>query len=232
MRRFFTLLIIFFCINTLDAQSGKKDYLLTIKTRFGEMHAVLSDLTPKHKANFIKLVEDKFYNGILFHRIIEGFMIQAGDPASKYAKKGEFLGNGDADYRISAEINQTLFHKRGVIAAAREQNPEKESSGYHFYIVQGTVWDDKTLAEQMARTPLRKFSDSQIQTYKTLGGSPHLDGNYTVFGQVIDNLWVVDSVARQKRDLNNRPLEDIAMKISCKKVKKKKITRLYGYQFD
>lgn len=213
------------------SQRKRKDYLVTFSTPFGEMHAVLHNETPQHKKNFLKLVDDKFYDGLLFHRIINTFMIQGGDPNSKNAKAGELLGNGDVGYKVPAEIMPELFHKKGVIAAARDNNPEKASSGCQYYIVQGQVWNDSTLAKQMARSPLRIYTEEQKNVYKTIGGTPHLDGNYTVFGQVIDNLWVIDSVARQPRDKNNRPLKDIAMKITCKKMRKKKITKLYAYTF-
>jgi peptidyl-prolyl cis-trans isomerase B (cyclophilin B) len=217
--------------NQLLIAQSKKDYLVTITTPWGEMHAVLYDQTPQHKANFLKLVDDKFYNGLLFHRIINLFMIQGGDPDSRKAVKGEILGNGDVGYKIPAEITPKLFHKKGALAAARDNNPTKASSGCQFYVVQGQIWNDSTLKQQMARTPQRNFADTQKQTYKTVGGTPHLDGNYTVFGQVIDNLWVIDSVATQKRNAQNRPLTDITMKITCKKMRKNKITKLYGWEY-
>lgn len=221
---------LFFINQSLNAQS-KKDYLLTIGTSWGEMHAVLYDKTPKHKANFLKLVDDKFYDGLLFHRIIDGFMIQGGDPNSRQAKPNGILGNGDVGYKVDAEILPDLFHRKGVLAAARDNNPTKASSGCQYYIVQGKIWNDSTLQQQMARSPQRVFTDAQKQVYKTIGGTPHLDGNYTVFGQVIDNLWIIDSVATQKRDKQNRPLVDLPMTISCKKMRKKKITKLYGWTF-
>eukprot|EP01136_Pigoraptor_vietnamica_P012962 Opistho-1_new@53418 len=129
------------------------------------------------------------------------------------------------------KLRQNCFIKKGILAAARDNNPEKASSGCQYYIVQGQVWNDSSLTKQMARSPLRTYTEEQKNVYKTIGGTPHLDGNYTVFGQVIDNLWVVDSVANQARDKNNRPLKDIPMKITCKKMRKKKITKLYAYSF-
>ena len=228
-------ILLYFIASTITfqtfSQRKRKDYLVTFSTPFGEMHAILHNQTPQHKKNFLKLVDDKFYDGLLFHRIIKSFMIQGGDPNSKKAKEGELLGNGDVGYKVPAEITPELFHKKGVIAAARDNNPEKASSGCQYYIVQGQVWNDSTLARQMARSPLRTYTEEQKNVYKTIGGTPHLDGNYTVFGQVIDNLWVIDSVANQPRDKNNRPLKDIAMKITCKKMRKKKITKLYAYTF-
>jgi cyclophilin family peptidyl-prolyl cis-trans isomerase len=230
MKKIFIILSLLLINQQLTAQS-KKDYLVTITTSWGDMHAILHDQTPLHKANFLKLVDDKFYDGLLFHRIINLFMIQGGDPDSRTAKQGTMLGNGENGYKVPAEITPELFHKRGALAAARDGNPAKASSGCQFYVVQGQVWNDETLKERMMRTPQRVFTDAQKQFYKTIGGAPHLDGNYTVFGQVIDNLWVIDSVATQKRDGNNRPLKDIAMKITCKKMRKKKITKLYGWEF-
>jgi cyclophilin family peptidyl-prolyl cis-trans isomerase len=226
-----SLLFVLLLINQILIAQSKKDYLVTITTPWGEMHAILYDRTPQHKANFLKLVDDKFYDGLLFHRIINLFMIQGGDPESRTAKQGMMLGNGENGYKVPAEITPELFHKRGALAAARDGNPAKASSGCQFYVVQGQVWDDETLKERMMRTPKRVFTDEQKQVYKTIGGTPHLDGNYTVFGQVIDNLWVIDSVATQKKDGNNRPLKDIPMKITCKKMRKKKITKLYGWEF-
>jgi cyclophilin family peptidyl-prolyl cis-trans isomerase len=224
---FFLLLLVG---QSLIAQS-RKDYLVTIGTPWGEMHAVLFDKTPKHKANFLKLVDDKFYDGLLFHRIINGFMIQGGDPKSRQAKPNELLGDGDIGYKIDAEILPDLFHKKGVLAAAHDGNPAKASSGCQYYIVQGKVWNDSTLRLRMALSPQRIYTDEQKQVYKTIGGTPHLDGNYTVFGQVLDNLWIIDSVAAQKRNAQNRPLQDLPMKVSCKKMRKKKISKLYGWEF-
>jgi cyclophilin family peptidyl-prolyl cis-trans isomerase len=230
MKKIFLIISLLLINQALTAQS-KKDYLVTITTPWGEMHAILYDQTPQHKANFLKLVDDKFYDNLLFHRIINLFMIQGGDPESRTAKQGMMLGNGENGYKVPAEITPELFHKKGALAAARDNNPTKASSGCQFYVVQGQVWNDMMLQQQMARSPKRVFTDSQKQVYQTIGGTPHLDGNYTVFGQVVDNLWVIDSVATQKRDGNNRPLKDIPMKITCKKMRKKKISKLYGWEY-
>lgn len=230
MKKILTIFTLLLINQALTAQS-KKDYLVTITTPWGEMHAILHDQTPQHKANFLKLVDDKFYDGLLFHRIINLFMIQGGDPESRTAKQGIMLGNGENGYKVPAEITPELFHKKGALAAARDNNPTKASSGCQFYVVHGQVWNDMMLQQQMARSPKRVFTDAQKQVYKTIGGTPHLDGNYTVFGQVVDNLWVIDSVATQKRDGNNRPLKDIPMKITCKKMRKKKISKLYGWEY-
>lgn len=212
----------------------KKDQLLTISTPFGEMKAILYDQTPLHKANFLKLVNTHFYDSLLFHRIIQGFMIQGGDPNSKNAPSGARLGNGGANLeQIPAEFRPELFHKKGALAAARTNNAEKKSSGSQFYIVQGRVHDDASLETQIKRIEdSRSPTDAQREVYKTLGGAPHLDGNYTVFGQVISGLSVIDSIAIQPRNAADRPLKDIRMAIKVEKIKKKSITKSYGYRFE
>jgi len=208
----------------------RKDYLVALTTDYGTMHLVLHPQTPKHRENFIKLVEQKFYDGLLFHRVIQNFMIQGGDPDSKNAEAGKTLGAGGNGYRVPAEFVPTLFHKKGALAAARDNNPEKASSGCQFYLVQGRVWDEAGLEKQMARSG-RTFTEQQKQTYRTLGGSPHLDGNYTVFGQVIDGLAVIDSIAARPRDPRDRPMQDVRMTVSGRWMKKKKITKQFGYTY-
>lgn len=213
----------------------KKDYLVTVQTTYGPMRLVLYDKTPKHKENFIKLVERKFYDSLLFHRVIPAFMMQGGDPNSKAAKPGAMLGNGNVGYTVPAEILPDLFHKKGALAAARDNNPAKASSGCQFYIVQGKVWPGDELKKQIDRSreraPDRQFTDAQRQTYETIGGTPHLDGNYTVFGEVIDGLAIVDSVTAQPRDAQNRPLTDLRMTVAGAWIKKKKITKQYGFLY-
>ncbi len=209
---------------------SKKDYLVIITTEFGAMHAVLYDETPKHKANFVTLADTGFYNGTLFHRIIERFMIQGGDPASKKAQPGQLLGDGDVGYTVPAEFNDKFFHKKGALAAARDNNPQKASSGCQFYIVQGKKFTDDELAVQERRAG-RKLTDAQRQVYKTLGGTPHLDGNYTVFGEVIKGLEILDTIAKQPRDARDRPQKDIPMQVTVKKMSKKKITKKFVYSF-
>ncbi|MDB5241801.1 MAG: peptidylprolyl isomerase, partial [Spirosoma sp.] len=197
---------------------------------------VLYDQTPKHKENFSKLVGQKFYDSLLFHRVIQNFMIQGGDPKSRNAPAGEPLGNGDVGYQIPAEIVPALFHKKGALAAARDNNPAKASSGCQFYIVQGRVWPDDELQKQVARSqaraPGRVFTEEQKQTYKSLGGSPHLDGNYTVFGEVIDGLAIVDSIASQTRDAQDRPKQDIRITMTGDWIRKKKITKQYKFRYQ
>lgn len=229
------LLLLLLIPTVLPAQNRKKkDYLVTLTTDFGPMRLVLYDQTPKHKENFIKLVDQKFYDSLLFHRVIQNFMIQGGDPNSRKAQADQPLGNGEVGYTIPAEFVPTLFHKKGTLAAARDNNPEKASSGCQFYVVQGRVWDDAGLQKQVERIQSMKGqlpTEEQKQVYKTLGGTPHLDGNYTVFGEVIDGLAVVDSIAKQPRDPQDRPLKDVRMTMSGEWVKKKKITKQYGYKF-
>lgn len=213
----------------------KKDYLVTLTTDFGAMRFILHDETPKHKANFIRLVDSSYYDGLLFHRIIEKFMIQGGDPDSRTAVAGQALGDGDIGYLVPAELIPTLFHKKGALGAARDDRPDKASSAVQVYFVQGRVWNDEELQKQIdrgrARGSNRTFTDEQKQVYKTIGGTPHLDGNYTVFGQVIDGLAVIDSIAKQPRNPKDRPLADIRMKMTGEWMKKKKITKQYGYVY-
>ena len=211
--------------------SSKKDYLVTITTGFGEMKLVLYDLTPLHKANFIKLASQHFYDSLLFHRVIKDFMIQGGDPVSKKATALQALGDGDVGYTIPAEFNEKLFHKRGVIAAARDDNPQKASSGCQFYIVQGKKFTNDTLFAKAEKRTGFKIPEDHRQVYRTLGGVPHLDMNYTVFGEVIKGQEVVEKIISQKTDPRDRPLQDIRMKIKVEKMSRKKIAKLYGYSF-
>ncbi|MBI4930576.1 MAG: peptidylprolyl isomerase [Bacteroidetes bacterium] len=243
--------------------------IVLIETTYGNIKIKLYNETPLHRDNFLKLVEKHFYDSLLFHRVINTFMIQGGDPDSKNAPAGKMLGDGDVGYTIPAEFNQKLFHKRGVIAGARngdEVNPEQASSGCQFYIVQGKIFNDSLLdlmekrimrmkaynnvvkkadsknlfiryaefqqkgmpdsmmvakkkidmltEEEIVKVPPYKFSDEQRTAYKTVGGTPHLDGSYTVFGEVIEGMNVVDKIASVPRDRTDRPLEDVRMKIS------------------
>lgn len=216
---------------TLSAFSQKKDYLYTLETDKGKLYFVLYDETPLHKANFQKLVKSGFYDGLLFHRVIQNFMIQGGDPTSRNAEKGARLGSGgDQLERVPFEYHPTRFHKKGVIAAARDNNPEKKSSACQFYIVQGKKFTDTELDAFESKNSL-KYTEAQRTTYKTLGGTPHLDKNYTVFGEVVGSTVLVDDIAGVKTDTSNRPEEDQKMKISMKKMKRKKITKKYGYSY-
>jgi cyclophilin family peptidyl-prolyl cis-trans isomerase len=201
----------------------KKDVLL--ETNYGDIAVRLSDSTPLHRDNFLKLVKMHYYDSVLFHRVIKNFMIQGGDPNSKHAEPGEPLGNGGPGYRIPAEFRTSLFHKKGVIAAARDNNPEKASSGSQFYIVQGKIFTDAGLdSVETYRLNGRKIPAEQREIYKTIGGAPHLDQGYTVFGEVVKGLDVVDkiaSVATSKGEDRDRPLEDVRI-IKAKLIKRKK----------
>jgi cyclophilin family peptidyl-prolyl cis-trans isomerase len=223
------LLILGFVPKSISQKPPKKDYLININTPYGSMKAVLYHSTPQHRQNFLKLVNQKFYDSLLFHRVMAQFMIQGGDPNSKKALPGQPLGAGSNNYKIPAEFLPQLFHKKGALAAARDNNPEKASSGCQFYIVQGKIWKAGDLAEQMLRAG-RQATEDQKNAYQSIGGSPHLDGNYTVFGEVISGLAVVDSIAAQKTDARNRPTQNIAMYISAQKVKTKIIYKKYGYK--
>jgi len=245
---------------------GKKNRIVQIDTEYGAVKIKLYDETPGHRDNFIKLAHKGFFDGTLFHRVIDGFMIQGGDPDSKGAKAGMMLGEGGPGYDIPAEFHPNLFHKKGVIAAAREGdqvNPKRESSGSQFYIAQGKVYEPDALEalivsinkkranavfeNQRAQykeelTQLQKdgefdlfntkmeemkqkidsisksqtlvLTDSMKEAYSTIGGIPHLDQAYTVFGEVIEGLGIIDKIAAEETDENNRPLKDVNMKIT------------------
>jgi cyclophilin family peptidyl-prolyl cis-trans isomerase len=227
--------ILIFFINLLIinniAIAQKRDYLVTLKTDFGLMHIVLFDETPKHKENFVKLAKKKFFNGLLFHRTIQDFMIQGGDPTSRNAPTDKKLGSGgDSLARIPFEFKPNRIHKKGALAAARDGNPEKASSACQFYIVQGAKISEDEI-EYLQVSNRMNYTLEQKAIYKTVGGVPRLDNGYTVFGQVIDNQQVIDSVAKQPHNKFDRPLKDINMEISVKKMRKKKITRKFGYVF-
>ncbi|MES2780007.1 MAG: peptidylprolyl isomerase [Bacteroidota bacterium] len=253
---------------TPPKQTPVKEQLVEITTRYGKMVVKLYNETPLHRDNFVKLVKEGFYDSLLFHRVIPSFMIQGGDPNSKYAPAGKALGDTEVPYTIPAEFNKKLYHKRGALAAARNENPEKVSSGCQFYIVQGrpfkieelsayenqvnynekrvmfskmlksdsinakfndfTLRGDKeglhkymlslqTVIDKAYAPNEFKFGPNQIIDYLQMGGAPHLDGNYTVFGEVVSGLRVLDSIAAQKTDTLNRPLVDLRMKMKLLK---------------
>nr|WP_320117734.1 peptidylprolyl isomerase [uncultured Marinifilum sp.] len=262
---FYLLVLISFISCQQKLELGKKNRIVEIETEFGLMKVKLYDETPKHRDNFLKLAYADYFNGTLFHRVIDGFMIQGGDPDSKAAKTGQRLGEGGPGYQIDAEIRPELFHKRGVIAAAREGddvNPEKKSAGSQFYLAQGTVYTkgaldtlvmkinsklkskifnikqkenaeaimklqaegeiekmtelvDKiqTQVDSLYEISKKTLSPEQINAYTSVGGIPHLDGNYTVFGELIDGMEIIDSIAKLEKDDFDRPLKDISMKI-------------------
>jgi cyclophilin family peptidyl-prolyl cis-trans isomerase len=279
-------LLVLSLVSSCAQKSGKSDYVVTIKTSYGDMVAILYDETPKHKANFIKLAKEHYFDSLLFHRVIAGFMIQGGDPDSKRAQPGQPLGQGGPGYSVDAEFSPNLFHEKGALSAARlgdEQNPTKASSGSQFYIVQGTVIPSSDLEDlridqmkfntafrQVMQNPanqplidtlnkiyltgdmqaykkkifslvprieketgmtLAKFvSPEKIKAYTTVGGAPHLDGGYTVFGKVIKGLEIIDKIASVQTN-GERPLEDIRMVVTVEEMSKSKITKLYGYVF-
>jgi peptidyl-prolyl cis-trans isomerase B (cyclophilin B) len=184
-----------------------------ISTEYGDMEAILYNSTPQHRDNFIKLVEESYYDSLLFHRVIEGFMIQGGDPDSRTSAPGMRLGMGGPGYQVPAEIGAPHF--RGTLAAARNNNPQKASSGSQFYIVQGSPVTDEILAQiEMAKGV--QYNETQRQLYKEIGGTPQLDGDYTVFGEVIKGLEVIDEIAVVTKDGNNRPVKNVRMFIKKK----------------
>lgn len=200
-------------------QINSKERLLEITTEYGVIIAKLYDSTPLHRDNFVKLVEQKFYDSLLFHRVINQFMVQGGDPGSKNAADGAHLGAGSIiGNKIPAEFKPYLIHKKGVLAAARDENPAKASSNCQFYIVQG-----KTLAEQELENiyvqrvkPANSsftYSTTQKEIYNRIGGTPFLDQSYTVFGEVISGFTIIDQIAKTPKDAADRPLQNIRMKI-------------------
>ncbi len=251
--------------------------LVEINTNYGNIIVKLYDSTPKHKQNFLNLVKSHYYDSVLFHRVVKDFVIQAGDPLSKHAKPGQVLGDGDTTYTIPFEYVPSYFHKRGVLAAARENddvNPTKASSALQFYIAQGKKFTDEELKKVEIKVELRtkqyillnllkknndkpeieslqqaiekrdtasigklirKYNDAveaeylrtkpfiitkeQRDIYKTVGGIPHLDGNYTVFGEVVKGMEVVDKIATLETDSMSRPFKDVRI-LSMKLLKK------------
>ena len=206
MKKHLFLLVLLALCSTVGfgQKKSKKDYLVTISTPHGDMRLVLFEDTPKHRENFLKLTKQKFYDGTTFHRVIDGFMIQGGDPNSKDDNPAND-GAGSPDYTIPAEILPNHPHTYGALAAARtgdNMNPQKASSGSQFYLVENQE------------------------------GVPFLDRNYTVYGQVIDGLAVINKIAEQPKDYRDRPTTDIKMKVTAQKMSKKKITKLYGYRYE
>jgi cyclophilin family peptidyl-prolyl cis-trans isomerase len=190
--------------------------MVLIKTEYGMMKVRLYDETPLHRDNFLKLVKEGFFNDLIFHRVIKNFMIQGGDPNSRNAAPGTQLGNGGPGYTIPAEIVPGLFHKKGVLAAARlgdQMNPKRESSGSQFYLVQGAIVPENTLQQFAARSGTT-YTPAQIEAYTTIGGTPHLDGQYTVFGEVVEGLEVIDKIAAVQTQPGDRPVKDIQMTIT------------------
>ena len=210
---FFLLMMPFVCVQNANAQQEKHHTgkMVRINTTEGEILLNVYDLTPNHQENFLKLAKEHFYEGLLFHRVIKDFMIQGGDPTSRNAEEGKLLGSGSLGYTVPAEVRPEFFHKRGALCAARqsdEVNPQRSSSASQFYIVQGRVWNDSEL-DAMEKRFQTKFSPEQRKAYTTIGGTPHLDGAYTVFGEVVQGMEVVDRIASMRTDKNDRPLKDV-----------------------
>lgn len=272
MQNFLSKLLLFTAmIGHLSAQHLSKETIV-LETEYGSMKIKLYEETPLHKANFLKLVNEHFFDSLLFHRVINGFMIQGGDPLSKRAKPGDSLGHGDLGYTVPAEFNRDLIHKKGTLCAAREGediNPTQASSASQFYLVQGKKrsledlkkYEDrinktyytncarefmrsekgkqmkqtynllkteskpdsaalvnseieKAIQTEYSKKPEYKFDAHQVEVYTTVGGTPHLDGTYTVFGEVIEGLELIDQLAGVKTDTKDRPLKDLRMRIT------------------
>jgi len=216
----YAFMALFLSYSCSEAKPKKyKKQIVLISTDFGDMKIKLYDETPKHKQNFLKLADEGYYDGLLFHRVINNFMIQGGDPKSRVAENGESLGNGGPEYTLPAEFVDGLYHKKGALAAARlgdSANPQKRSSGSQFYVVHGRKSTDQQLNSIEKKMNI-KYSDEMREAYKTVGGTPHLDGNYTVFGEVIEGFEVIDSIAAVKGDSRNRPMENIRMTVTLVK---------------
>lgn len=197
-----------------------KNAKVRIRTDYGDMVIKLYDETPIHRDNFLALAASKFYDDLLFHRVINTFMVQGGDPNSRNAPANMQLGMGGPGYTVPGEFNPALIHKKGALCAARQGdavNPQRNSSGSQFYIVQGTKQTDAQLSQMETyvrrKSPAFAYTEAQKQIYKTIGGTPQLDMDYTVFGEVIEGLAVVDSIAKQPVNGASRPLKDVKMKI-------------------
>lgn len=212
MRSIITIIFTLFSLCLL-AQTPEH-YYVEIKTSKGNIIVQLLNETPQHRDNFKKLVEEKYYDGLLFHRVINNFMIQTGDPDSRYATINSILGAGGPKYRIPAEINKDIFHVKGALGAARDNNPEKASSGSQFYIVQGRKFSSEGLDSlEVHRMNGVKFSQAQRDVYMKEGGTPHLDGNYTVFGRTVSGIDAVDKIAAVATDDRDRPFYNEVLSI-------------------
>jgi len=197
----------------VNAQKSKKvkEVLIEFETTEGVMLVKLYNETPQHRDNMVKLVKQGYYDGLLFHRVIKSFMIQGGDPDSRNAQPGQMLGQGGPGYTVPAEIIDSLIHKKGALAAARmgdQVNPTKASSGSQFYIVQGRPFNENELKSMEARSGI-KYTDAQKQLYATLGGVPHLDGGYTVFGELVTGFDVLDKIGNTQTGAADRPVKEM-----------------------
>lgn len=217
LKKLSVLLIVCLLSFSSWAAQPRNEYV-RIRTDYGVTIIKLYNETPLHRDNFIKLVKEGFYNGLLFHRIIKDFMIQGGDPDSRNAVKGVELGEGDLGYTIPAEFRDSLFHKKGVLAAARDENPDKASSAAQFFIVEGETFTDGALDSlETLRMEGRKIPAYQREVYKTIGGVPYLDQRYTVFGEVVEGMDMFDELEGVATDSNDRPLIDQKMEITILK---------------
>jgi len=212
-------ILLLLCLCLFAVSFAKKPTRIAIKTEYGKIVLELYDNTPLNRDNMIKLAKKHYYDSTLFHRVIPEFVIQGGDPDSKHAKPGQELGNGDLGYRVPAEINNADIHKRGALGVARDNTPDKSGSACQFYIVTGKKYTDAEL-DNMEKHLGHKYTAAQREIYKTQGGVPHLDGGYTVFGEVIEGMDVVDKISNEPRDGKDRPKKDISM-ITVRVVKKK-----------
>ena len=219
------LSILTLCLGGIPAKEPKRPRV-EIRTELGSMVVELYNETPQHRDNFLKLVNEGQYDSLLWHRVIPAFMIQGGDTDSKNAPAGRVLGNGGPGYTVPAEFNPAFIHKRGALSAARmsdEVNPEKASSGSQFYVVQGKSWQPAELQMLLDRKnrgmtpPKYTCTPEHIAAYSSMGGAPHLDGDYTVFGEVVEGIEVIDKIAALACDNNDRPLADVHMWMSVLK---------------
>ena len=213
MKKFLFISLIALIFNACTNSPKDKGADAIIETSYGVIKVKLYDSTPKHKANFLKLAKEGYYNDLLFHRVISKFMIQGGDPNSRNAPAGAMLGAGGPSELIPAEIGAKHF--KGALAAARTGgpgNPEKKSSGSQFYIVQGDVINPAQL-QMLASQKGITYTEEEAKKYSTIGGVPFLDGDYTVFGEVIEGLDIIDKIATMQTDANNRPFTDVKMKV-------------------
>jgi cyclophilin family peptidyl-prolyl cis-trans isomerase len=212
--RLFILFLSFFICQKIFGQT----YIVKIKTTEGNIKVMLYDSTPKHRDNFIKLCNEKFYDSLLFHRVINGFVAQGGDPVSKKCSDTFTLGDGDLGYTIPAEFVASYYHKRGAFAQARDDRPDMASSACQFYIVQGKVSNDSILEKAYKRNNYKQPADHE-KVYRTIGGIPHLDMRYTVYGEVISGMNVVDKICSLPTNGKDRPLKNVRIKtIKIKKV--------------
>ena len=217
--KYYIFTLVIFLSMLLSSCGGKERIVLLSVDGYGDIKLKLYNETPQHRDNFIKLAKEGFYNGTIFHRIIKDFMIQGGDPNSKDAKEGQPLGTGGPGYTVPAEILEQFIHKKGALSAARQGdrvNPKRASSGSQFYIVQGQKLDEDGLKNFELRRG-KPYTDEQKKEYLKNGGTPHLDGAYTVFGEVISGMEVIDKIAAVQTGPGDRPLKDVKMTVKILK---------------